>query len=111
MIVFSRDCRHRRAGQFMDDDLSLLSPKCLLIANWKACAAEPFYQLLIKAEGLCEEKGQSDTTMRIGMYLKTQKSLNKEKKVYDRESFFITFRFRLADVLPLSLQPPIIPKC
>ena len=64
----------------MDDDLSLLSPKCLLIANWKACAAEPFYQLLIKAEGLCEEKGQSDTTMRIGYVPKNSKVAQPGKK-------------------------------
>lgn len=77
MILFTRDCRHRRAGQFMDDDLS---PKCLLIANWKACAVEPFYQLLIKAEGLCEEKGQSDTTMRIGYVPKNSKVAQPGKK-------------------------------
>ena len=73
MIIFARDCRHRSVGRFMDDDLSLHSPKCLLIANWKACAVETFYQLLIKAEGLCEEKGQSDITMRIGYVPKNSK--------------------------------------
>lgn len=66
----------------MDDDLSLHSPKCLLIAKWKACAVEAFYHLLIKAEGLCEEEGQFDITKWIGYVPKNSKVAQPGKKMF-----------------------------